>query len=355
MFKKIIFPLLALTIIVFGISFTTVSAQSETIPDWIKNTFQFYLDDKITDLDLISALEYMINHDIINIPSQNNDNKLKELEAQNKELQKNIDSYYLEKHVMVNESKKLDFEDVGDFYITYESNLNSSYDYSAKEWIIDSEYFEMQIDYLNENFKLPYNVEILLTECNESIAFYSYDLQQITICYEFMDSVFDDFETYLQTDLQNGSITLDDIAQSSLNVIDFVFYHELGHALIDIYDLPVTGLEENAVDQFATMFMLFTEDIENSDIIVGQDILWDVGTWFFIQSEYYEQTNYSDVHNLDIQRFYHISCYAYGQNENYNQILIEMEWLPLERAESCYFEYELMKNSWNTLLSKYYR
>ena len=304
-----------------GLGFSiNVSADENLIPSWVKNTALWYGQDQVSDIEFINALQFMITNDIIQIPEQ---------------------------------SKSID--DVGDFYITYESNLNSYYEYSAKEWITDLEYFETQIDYLNENFKLPHDVEILLTECNVPTAFYDLELKQITVCYELMDSTYNDFSIYFQTDLQNSNITEDEISTQSLNVIDFIFYHELGHALIDIYDLPVTGLEENAVDQFATMFMLLSDDIEGIDIIVGQDILYDVGTWFIIQTEYYEQTDYWDVHNLDIQRFYNISCYAYGQDPNYNQYLIDEGWLPTERSENCYFEYELMANSWNSILSKYYK
>ena len=30
------------------------------------------------------------------------------------------------------------------------------------------------------------------------------------------------------------------------------FFHELGHALIDAWDLPITGREEDAADQLPT-------------------------------------------------------------------------------------------------------
>ena len=35
----------------------------------------------------------------------------------------------------------------------------------------------------------------------------------------------------------------------------FVFFHELGHALIDVYELPITGREEDAVDQLSTWIL----------------------------------------------------------------------------------------------------
>ncbi len=139
----------------------------------------------------------------------------------------------------------------------------------------------------------------------------------------------------------------------TLDVIDFIFYHELGHALIDLYQLPITGLEENAVDQFAILFILLAENKGDYDGILGQDILYNVGTWFLIQSEIHSQSFYSDVHNLDIQRFYNISCYAYGHNPEYNQDLIEEGFLPIERSINCNGEYEQISSSWETILYPY--
>lgn len=308
-------------VIGIGLVFSfNVSADEGLLPPWIKNTALWYGQDQVSDTEFINALQFMIDNDIIQISKQ-----------------------------------KQTISDSGDFYVTYDSNPNSYYEYSAKDWLVDSEYFELQIDYLNDVFKLPHDVEILLTECGVSNAFYDYQTKQIIMCYEFVDSAYYDFETYYQPELQSGEITDDDIGIFAFDVIDFVFYHELGHALIDIYGLPITGLEENAVDQFSTLFMLLSDDLEGYDGIVGQDILYNVGTWFLIQTEYYEQNYYWDVHNLDIQRFYNISCYAYGQNPDYNQILIDEGWLPVERAENCYWEYGLMAASWEQILKNYYK
>ena len=86
---------------------------------------------------------------------------------------------------------------------------------------------------------------------------------------------------------------------------------------------------------------------------MGQDILYNVGTWFLIQSEIYAQSLYSYVHNLDIQRFYNISCYAYGHSPEYNQDLIDEGFLPIERSINCNAEYEQISRSWETILSPY--
>ena len=116
------------------------------------------------------------------------------------------------------------------------------------------------------------------------------------------------------------------------DVIDFVFWHEIGHALIDIYELPITGLEENVADQFAALMLSFTYDEDTGSNSVGQDMLYNVGTWFTIEDQYWNEIHpeetgeiitpeYWDSHGLDAQRFYNVSCYAYGSDPQYNQDL----------------------------------
>jgi hypothetical protein len=304
-----------------GLGFSiNVSGEEALIPSWIKNTAKFWANDQVTDTEFINALQFMIQNNIIQVSSPNET-----------------------------------MEDNGDFYVTYSPNPNTIYDYSAREWIMDSQYFEVNADYLNETFVLPQDIEIQLMECGEANAFYDWESKKIIVCYEFVDSVYADFYQKYEIEMKDGSMIESDITTMTMNVIDFVFYHELGHALTDTYGLPITGLEENAADQFATLFMLLYEDTNEYEGIIGHDILYNVGTWFLIQTELYEQSYYWDVHNLDIQRFYNISCYAYGQNPEYNQDLITDGYLPVERSENCAYEYSLMENSWNAIISKYYK
>ena len=72
------------------------------------------------------------------------------------------------------------YQDKGDFYLTYEPTEYFEYE----EWLKTEQYFELQIPFLNETFKLPYDVEILIGDCDEANAFYFE--RQIVICYEFI-------------------------------------------------------------------------------------------------------------------------------------------------------------------------
>jgi len=78
--------LIMFTVILAGVVFpVSVFADEDSIPVWIKDILNFYVKGEITDTELISALEFMILNDIINIPQQDSD-RIKELESENEIL-----------------------------------------------------------------------------------------------------------------------------------------------------------------------------------------------------------------------------------------------------------------------------
>jgi len=58
-------------VIVFGIGVglsLNVSAEEGLIPAWIKNTASFWVDGNVEDSEFISALQFLVNHGIMEIP-----------------------------------------------------------------------------------------------------------------------------------------------------------------------------------------------------------------------------------------------------------------------------------------------
>ena len=106
------------------------------------------------------------------------------------------------------------------------------------------------VDDLNANFALDHDLPIVFRECegeqDPRNAFYDSKSQQITICYEFIQYLADGFETVYDTD--------DEANTALTNAITFFFFHELGHALVDLDHLPAHG--EAAADEFATFVLL---------------------------------------------------------------------------------------------------
>lgn len=230
--------------------------------------------------------------------------------------------------------------DTGDFVYSYGPNPNSPYEYTNAQWLQDMEFLENEVAWLNENFRLPYNVTVEAVECGEANAFYIPSEKKVQICYEFVDHLDSLWLEHNEHESPEGQ--MDDFVH---DVTYETLYHELGHAVLDIYDIPYTGLEENVADQFAALMLSYTDG--------GQDMMYNVGNYYLYSSQTSDHTAYSDTHALDLQRFYNISCLAYGEDPDYNQDLIDDGWLPEDRAVWCAEEYNQVRTAFGYLLADY--
>ena len=73
--KLLIMNSKAILVIAVGmiVGITTIplamSAETELIPSWIKNTAGFWADDKISDVEFMNAIEYLITQGTIQVPN----------------------------------------------------------------------------------------------------------------------------------------------------------------------------------------------------------------------------------------------------------------------------------------------
>ncbi len=127
----------------------------------------------------------------------------------------------------------------------------------------------------------------------------------------------------------------------------FVLFHELGHALVDQWSLPVLGREEDAVDAFSTIFM--TEIVKRGEFaLAGADFFYYLAGAGKIQ-----EVDFADEHSFDKQRAYSIACWVYGSNTKTYAYLRSV--LPASRRVRCADEYRQLKKAWFSLLKPHLR
>lgn len=257
--------------------------------------------------------------------------------------------------------------DDGDFYITYLPNPNSAYvgDDTAVAWLKNTEILEYQAEFLNENLRLPYDIEIIARECEEINTFYKQlsNTGQIVICYEMIDDLFETWELF-----NEGAPDTQILADYVYDVLYYILYHEVAHTIIDVYDIPITGFREDAADQFAALMILYIYDDETGSHTPGQITMRNVMIYYTYEDQYWNvideesaksnnvQTNvkpYVQNHGADMQRLENMLCYAYGADPAYNQDLINDGILADGMAEDCKTGYYQINSSWNTLLERH--
>ena len=237
------------------------------------------------------------------------------------------------------ENKK---SDDGDFLVEHMAVSNARYAEIDRQ-IKDEKLIEKAADKLNRSLMLPYDIKLITKDCKEINAFYDSDARSVTVCYELMEHFYNVFRA--------GGFSEEKSYKKMSDAVRFAFLHEIGHALIDVYNLPITGSEEDAADR-CSAFINLTELGED-----GVNTVMTAAEAFEIESKNIapSKRNPADEHLLQEQRFYNSLCMIYGSNTTKYADILEKKKLPRERALKCPQEYERMVDSWKILLAPWRR
>jgi len=228
--------------------------------------------------------------------------------------------------------------DNGDFIVEYvNSQLYPKYESELRS----NKVLEKAADRLNQSLALPQDVKIRVQDCSSPDASYDPKTKTIKICFNLIEHFTKLF----------FSETADETSayQKAFEATRFVFLHELGHALIDVYSLPVTGNEEDAADRLSTFVCLDQLGDEGIKSILS------AAEAFRIEAKSQVKRNLADDHLLQEQRFYNSLCLIYGSDPDKYSRFVTDKYLPIERARKCPEEYEKMVRSWTELLAPWRR
>ena len=200
---------------------------------------------------------------------------------------------------------------------------------------------EIVVEGLNENFRLPRDITIVFETLpkGDTSPYYDPNDGNIHIPYEFL------YET-LGVFLELGSGD-EEAIDEAVDVLEFVVYHEVGHALVDALNIPITGREEDAVDGLAASILIGVVEQGTGTVLTAAD-------WFAGLSAFGGDTivaeQFADVHSLDDQRFYSLLCWVYGSDPDRHAGLVKRGDLPRSRALGCNEEFIQNVESWLKLL-----
>jgi hypothetical protein len=200
---------------------------------------------------------------------------------------------------------------------------------------------------INQTLKLPEDIPLHGSQCDQANAFWNPNEKTITICYE-------------DADLGQKIFTKagdPDPDASAIGSEDATFYHETGHMAITLYDLPVTGREEDVADQLAAYILLTPGDSGKVDAESVQAVK-DFARAFAASADARTElgaADFADVHSLDQQRVYNLQCWIYGSNPDANADMVTSGQLPEDRASGCPDEWKQLDHAWSTLLDDHWK
>ncbi len=99
---------------------------------------------------------------------------------------------------------------------------------------------------VNNTLKLPHDIQLVGKQCDTANAYWDPGDNSVVLCYE---EATEGLEIYTKA----GDA---DPRASTVNGEIATFYHELGHMVISLYDLPITGREEDVADQLSAYILL---------------------------------------------------------------------------------------------------
>jgi hypothetical protein len=198
-------------------------------------------------------------------------------------------------------------------------------------------------------FRLSEDLYIKAVECDGKPNTYfdhEDDRPTVKICYQYLKAIHDKMPK---------KPTKAGITPREVMVGQFVFAaaHELGHALFEIYNIPIFGRQEDAADQFATYYILQFGGERARRLILGAAYAY---TGFVKQLTGNPKVTlplaaFSSDHGQPEQRFYNLVCIAYGYDPKLFAGAVDKKWLPSTRAKVCNLEYGNLRYAVKTLIN----
>jgi hypothetical protein len=190
--------------------------------------------------------------------------------------------------------------------------------------------------------RMPAGLKVELERCTVESAYYTSETRTITMCVELYSRLFLEIRRAFVNipEYNRPEFTF----QAASWAAEFVFLHELSHAIIDLWDVPITGNEEDAADQFATWFTIRSNDMRR--LPLASIAYRGLAIPGLVTEALGETRPYGAVHPNMHERELNIACWSEGAVGSG----LRSERLPASRRAGCVEEWGRINRSWVTLL-----
>jgi putative metallopeptidase DUF4344 len=205
--------------------------------------------------------------------------------------------------------------------------------------LLTSKHVLEKIQALLGPFRLPRRVLLKVEGCDGTANAYSGN-DAVTVCYEYIDEI---WQNVPKETTPEGVAPIDAFAGPLVDV----FFHEFGHVVFYMLQVPVFGREEDAADAFSAYLMLNFGYDEARRLIAGaaHQFKRDLKPKVTLKLN-----DFSDTHGAPATRFYNLLCVAFGANPEVFADIVSKGYLPVERAIGCEDEFRELAHAFKTLI-----
>jgi hypothetical protein len=184
--------------------------------------------------------------------------------------------------------------------------------------------------------RLPREITIRTADCGAPFLPYDPAKGVITICYDAIASI---------QDLAKGATSdpADLAALVTGGVMEEVL-HCIAEAVLQVFDVPLWGKQEDAADLLAAFLMLKFDEQAAEVAIIGAARLFGYKTSALGKLDFVSEVS------PPAQRFYNFLCVAYGGESIGFQGLVDKGFLPKARAAHCGGEYNTIRKAFDLRL-----
>lgn len=140
----------------------------------------------------------------------------------------------------------------------------------------------------------------------------------------------------------------------------FALLHEMGHAIIRDFDVPLLGMEEDSADTLAALIMLSggaagatAEDTQKLTRALALAALGNALIWKGGHEQKDQEILFWDQHDLSVRRASRIACLIYGSNPETYGWVADAARMPDRRRDNCEDEFALAKHAGAWVLATY--
>ena len=165
--------------------------------------------------------------------------------------------------------------------------------------------------------------------------------------------------TYANEEYQLTQSDIDEIYEFATNASMGIIFHEIGHLIVDEFNVPIFNNEEDVADSFMAWSLIQIPDeyasFEDYEYYAEEPhkVIKGISDYYYYltllgrdTSEVYGKDSEYAIHSTDNKRFFNIACFMKGSNPEVFNTYITKRGFDYILEDQCDYNYWQMSDAW---------